>query len=608
MFSYQRLPGFVGLILLCLIFLPTNSFAEDIKFEVTVDRNKVALGEMIQLNLNFYGTQNVSTPYFPDIDGFSWQYSGSSVKMSNVNTRVSSSITHGYKLIPLKAGTLRIPSFSVNYRAKTYTSEPIIIEVASAGAGAAGGRQGQAYQGKIGDLENRAFIVMQAGKKKAYVNEIIPLSIKLYVSDFALGDIQYPQVSHEGFSLGEFSGPKRYRENLKGISYDVMEFDTDVFAMRSGELNLGPAELKCNLLVREKTRRPRSSFFDSNLFGSFFGRYQKYPLTLKSVNLPIKIMKLPEENMPDDFAGAMGNYSLRLEASPKEVKVGDPITLKMAISGRGNFKTVSPPALNFNKDDFKVYEPQIERGETSRTFEQVIIPKNDNIKEIPEVNFSFFDNNTGKYKRITKGPISIKVNPLPKGEQLKIFEFSQAGRGAVRKREILGRDIVYIKEAPGRLMKKSRLLCKNRLFIAIQFIPLLAIISALILQRRKERLQTDIRYARRLRAQALAKKNLIKLQHLLRSKEPDKFFSAVFKTLQEYLGDKFHLPTAGITSDVVEELKSHNVAPEILDKLSRCFGNCDMVRYAPSSITEEQMLDTFKLLEEIIDDLERVRV
>ena len=548
---------------------------------------------------------------------------------SIVNGQVSSSITHRYSLVALKTGAFQIPSFSVQFRGQTYTSKPISIEVVQGPLSQPQGGQRQSYQDKTQDLQDRIFLLMRLGRERAYVNEIIPVTIKLYVNNLAIRDIQYPQISQGGFSVGEFTQPKQYRESLNGILYDVIEFDTDIFALRAGNLQLGPAELKCNLLVKKQSSRQRRSpffnndFFGQDFFGDFFSHYETEPLTLKSIGtstslsangersrtigIPITITALPQGNKPDGFSGAIGQYNFSLEADPEEVKVGDPITLKMTISGEGNLKTVAPPALNLS-DDFKVYEPQVQEAKGSKTIEQVIIPKNEKVCEIPEISFSFFDAKSGEYKKIVKGPIAIKVRPLPKGEELKIFETSKEGEAVLRRKEILGRDIIYIKDTPGRLRKKGLYLCRNKLFVAILFLPLLAIISILIFQRRKERLQNDIGYARRLRAPAEARKNLLMIQGLLGSEEPGEFFNAVFKALQEYLGDKFHLPTAGITSNIIEKLKSRNINQEILDKIRDCFNICDIARYAPSTITKVQMLKTFKLLQEIIDRFQKTRV
>lgn len=586
-----------------LLTLAGSVFAEDITFEVTVDMTEVSLGESTQLNLSFYGTQEVPTPYFPGVDGFNWRYLGPSKMASIINGEVSSSITHRYRLIAIRVGKFEIPTCSIQFRGKTYTSNPIPIEVVRGPVSRIQARKIPTVEDSVPDAEDRVFLVMQVDKKKAYVNEIIPVTIKLYVNRLALRDIQYPQISHEGFSVDEFARPKQYREMLEGILHDVIEFNTNVFATRPGELKLGPAKLECNLEIREKLKRRFSSFpFDDEIFA----RSRIYPMSLKSIDIPITIVALPEEGKPADFSGAIGNYRFSLSADPKEVKVGDPITLNMAISGKGNFKTVNSPAFSF-KDDFKVYDPDVRQDKTAKTFEQVIIPRNDKIRQIPPLSFSFFDTESGEYKKITKEPIQIQVNPLPKGEELKIFELTKEGEGVFRRKEILGRDIIYIKGTLGKLKRKGVLLCINRLFLALQSIPIFAIMAVLIFQRQKERLETDMGYARRLRARGRARKNLLKAQRLLDSQKPNEFFDAVFKTLQEYLGDKFYLPTAGITSNVIEGLRLRNIEQDILNKISECFNRCDMARYASSSITRDDILKTFKLLKEIIDKLKRIK-
>jgi hypothetical protein len=608
-FKTKVLPTFV--IFIIGILLPILSFAKDINFDVTVDRSKVSLGSSITLNLNFHGTQDIPAPKLPSIDGFDVRYVGPSTQMSIVNGKISTSITHIYSLLPLKVGTFTIPSFSVEYDGKIYTSNPIQIEIVQSSVSQPQGipQTGQPEAVTQG-LEDRIFLVMSVDKTKAYVNEIIPVTFKLYINKLAIRDIQYPEFLHEGFSVGEFSEAKKYQEILNDVLYDVIEFNANIFGMRAGQLKLGPAELRCNLIVKKQPRRRRSfffddDFFDSDIFDDFFTRYENYPLVLKSIDIPILVMELPDENRPNSFTGALGNYQFFLEANPKEVKVGDPITLKMVVRGKGNFKTVNPPTLNL-EDNFKVYEPEVTQDKTSKIFEQVIIPKDSSITEIPKISFSFFDTRSGQYRTITKGPIPIKVNPLPEEEKLKVVELPTTEM--IRKREVLGRDIIYIKDSLDPLRRKGEFLYRNKLFVASQLIPIIAVISIFFIYRRKERLLTDVRYARRLRAPRKAKKNLSQVYRLLDPKKGDKFFDAVFMTLREYLGDKFHLPSAGITANVVEEeLRPRNINQEVLNKIRECFNTCDTARYAPSSVTKEEMVKTFKLLEEIIDELERMK-
>ena len=593
-----------GVLMFDVWFLSVSCLAGDITFEVTIDRTRIPMGSTANLNLSFYGTQDVSAPELPDIEGLDCRYVGPSTKISIVNGQVSNSITHVYRIIPLRTGVLRIPPFSLGYKGGVYTSDAITLEVIQGSASVP--QSGQTSGPKEeASLEDRVFIIMEAVKTEAYVNELIPVKIKFYINELTIRDIQYPEFAHEGFSVDEYEEPKKHYSILESGAYDIYEFGTNIFAMRPGELTIGPASLSCNLLVKKQSRR--RSFFNDDFFSSFFDRYEKYPLTVTSLDIPITILELPAEGVPDGFSGALGDYNFYMSAEPKKVKVGDPITLKMTISGGGSPHTLKPPVIDFG-EDFKVYEPEIKQADGVKTFEYVVIPKSDKVSYIPVVTFSYFDTDRGRYRTISRGPIQINVDPLPPGEELKVFEMSEKGTALFRRRETLGTDIIYIKDSPGRLRKTGGFLCRNKVFLVLQVLPLLAVVSVLVFQKRKERLQTDVRYARRIRAPRKAKANLLNTRKLLDGGEKDRFFESVFKTLQEYLGDRFHLPTAGITSNVVEELRSRNIKSGLLDKIGECFANCDMARYAPSSVTKEQMAWTFRLLQEIIDGIERGRV
>ena len=611
MHNFNKISAF----LLLLLFIPPLSYAADIAFEVTVDRQSGYVGSSIKLNLNFYGTQDMPMIDLPDIEGFRWNYMGPSSRLSIVNNKSTSSITHTYTLYALKEGSFEIPSFTVKYRGKSYVSKAIKIKIEKPKQRFSQPKTkpgSNSYDNAL-SLDDRAFIVMEIGKKSAYINENIPITIRLYINELSLRDIQYPELEVEGLILGEYGKAKQYRENLGGLLYEVVEFNRDVLLMRPGKLTIGPAQLKCNLLLRKKSSRrsPFSLFgddhFGSGMFGDFFSSYERHPIILSSLEKTITVMPLPEENVPPGYDGAVGDYVFHLEAGPSEVKVGDPVTLKMIVAGNGNFNTVNAPHLDF-KNTFKIYDPEITQEENRKIFEQVIIPKTKDIYQIPAVSFSSFNTETGRYETITKGPIPIKVNPLPRGEEQKVFELPDEFKGKFQRKEILGRDIIYIKDSPGKLKQKNKVLCKNKAFVALQALPLFAIILTFVFHKRKKRLQTDISYARRLRAPRKARKNLKISRGFLETNEPARFYDALFKSLQEYLGDKFHLPTAGITSSVINDLKGRNVPHEILKSIQDSFSQCDMARYAPSNITKEDMSKSFELLQEIIDKLERIHL
>ena len=585
-------------------------WGKDIHFEITVDNNRISLGSSVQLNLSFYGTQSIPAPSLGEIEGFRVRYVGPSTRISIVNGKISTSITHIYRLIPLKTGTFTVGPFSIEYKGKTFTSNSIDIEVIS-------GHHPYSYQKTSPssscsineeELKDRIFLTIEPAKTKVYLNEIIPLTVKLYVNRLAIRDIQYPKLKSEGFIVKEFDKPTQYRETLNDLLYDVVEFKTYAFATKTGNLVLGEADIECNLMLRREHRMPSSfdDFFGSNIFEDFFGTYETYPIALSSPKVNINVLPLPEENQPLDFKGAVGDFSFDAEVSPADVSVGDPVTLKMKIEGEGNFDTVIPPALE-SKENIKVYEPETEQEENVKTFTQVIIPQSEEVKDIPKISFSFFNPKDGKYHTITKGPFSLNVKPAS-GREAKITDLKPHTKETFPQ-ETLGKDILYIKESIGKLKRKDHYLYKNAAYWLFQIITLIAFISFVALYKHKERLKTDTRYAQKLQAPLSARKGIKIAENYLKTQENDKFFDAIFNTLKKYFKNKLHLYSGEITYSAIENvLKTKNVEATIMDKLRNVFEKCEMARYASSEFSKNEMESIFKDIREIIDYLERKRI
>lgn len=92
----------------------------------------------------------------------------------------------------------------------------------------------------------------------------------------------------------------------------------------------------------------------------------------------------------------------------------------------------------------------------------------------------------------------------------------------------------------------------------------------------------------------------------MHEKNVQKFYDSIFRTLQEYLGNKFHLSAGVITVDVLEPyLKTKVQQDMILTSLREIFNECDLVRFASGQVLEEKMKSTFQRAQEIIDFFER---
>jgi hypothetical protein len=130
---------------------------------------------------------------------------------------------------------------------------------------------------------------------------------------------------------------------------------------------------------------------------------------------------LPVEHRPVDFSGAVGHFSVTGGVSSDSATLGDPITLRMRVSGEGSFDRVTSPMLR-GAQDWKTYAPTAAfkadddigyRGE--KTFEQPLIATRAGTNSVPEVSFSWFDPATKRYVEAHTAPLSVSVAPTAAG-------------------------------------------------------------------------------------------------------------------------------------------------------------------------------------------------
>ena len=581
--------------------MTAQGLAQDISVEVELSSRKVPLGSAAQLVITINGTQNVDAISLPKIEGFDVRYLGPSTRVSIVNGQHSSSKAFSYSLFPLKVGQFQIPAFDVLISGKAYRIDSVPIDVVSEGDQSP---QGPEQQTRI---EDKILVTLQVPKHEVYLNERLEVKVFLLVSGVSVSDVQYPKFDNVGFSVGEYAKPKQYQQVVDGVHYNVVEFNTEIYPTRTGELSLGPARMDCNILI-QRSGGParfngRSSIFDEEFFNSFFKQHEKRPLTLESKETVINVLPLPEQSRPDDFSGAVGQFDFNVSVGPTEVKEGDPITLRMTVIGEGNLAAVQMPSLP-PESDFKLYDPQIFEKDNIKKTEQVIIPQSGQITQIPEIRFSYFDPDLREYRTVQKGPFPITVRKLEKGEEFRAVGL--AGEIQTVEPETFGQDIVFIKVKPGRLRVVGAAIYKNSWFYVLIVVLAFLWSGGLLFYQRSCRIRTDIVYARRLQAPRQAKKGLIRAKELIAKGNKEEFYDTVFKTIQQYLGNKLHLSSGAVALETVQSrLEENNIEQKLIDEIKLIYDECDMIRYASASMSQENMNTSYQRLERIIDHLER---
>jgi hypothetical protein len=565
-----------------------------------VSSRKVTLGSAIQLTITVHGESSVAPVQLPSMEGFDVQYIGPTTRMSFVNGQQSISKSFAYSLFPLKEGQWEIPQINVVAAGKTFTLSPIPIEVVAAGTSV-----GPEPTKQPTTIEEQLFVILKVPKTEVYLNEPLPIKIMMFDAGPLAQNVQYPEMNTIGFTIGDYQPPQQYQQVIKGLRHNIVEFDNTIYPTREGELQLGPVKLLCNIVVHTSLGGSPlgGGIFDDDFFNAFFDRQETQPMELQSEPVTINVLPLPEADKPIDFSGAVGQFDFNVSVSPTRIKVGDPITLRLTVIGKGNLAAIELPKIPLEAG-FKLYDPQIFEKDTIKKSEQVIIPQSDDKKEVPALHFSYFDPEFKQYRTISKGPFPIEVLQLEEGDEFKVIGLEEGGRSILP--EKLGEDIVFIKMNSGNLRLRGRFLYNSGWLYGLIMSILGVWTGILVYFNRTHRIKTDIVYARRLLAPRQAKQGLERAKKMITTGKKEEFYDAVFKTIQHYLGNKLHLSSGAVTFETIQAaLRSKNIDARIISDIKAVFEECDMIRYAMADIDEQRMRQTYQLLANSIDYLER---
>ncbi|MGB8803536.1 MAG: BatD family protein [Chthoniobacterales bacterium] len=404
--------------------------ADSPKITAVLTSSEVVVGETVRLEIQIDNARaSAITPREIEVPGLQIHYTGESTQMTMRNFSVSSSITYSYTILPEKSGTYKIPPQTIRVGKDNLQTPELTLRVADSSRATAGKRGNRAPSGSApaGSGQNAeekiAFAELLVPKKTAYVGEIIPVVLRIgFNSRTQLREMAVPQINGQGFTVQKLSEGEKNLETIDGQSYVVFTYKTAISAARPGDFQIGPVEEKANVLVARRSsgapRRPFDPFsgedpFSDPFFMPFGGLMEQHEISIKSDPVPLEVKSLPS-GAPANFSGAIGSFSMTAEANPKRVQVGDPITIKAAIAGRGNFDRMNapelsdergwhkyPPSSNFKQDDDVGISG-------TKSFELVVSP-NEKLTTIAPLVFSYFDPAKDRYITLQSEAMPITV-------------------------------------------------------------------------------------------------------------------------------------------------------------------------------------------------------
>ncbi|MFC2132030.1 BatD family protein, partial [Bacteroidota bacterium] len=350
------------LIFICLFLLNTpDMFSQDVSFTAAVQKNPVVAGERFQITFTLQNGQGTRfTP--PSFRGFSTLMGPSTSQNTQImNGRMIQQVSYTYVLQSAKTGSYKIGPATVTVNGNPVRSNAVTINVVEPSEAEKQRRNQQQQQDRtLGQqakdlISKNLFVTLSINKNNVYIGEQIVATYKIYVHPELNVQNLTPkkEPSFNGFwtqqiDLGNVNWQS---EVFKGVRYKSAVIKKVILLpQQSGRLSIEPYSFDCvaRLKIQGQQQRRRRSRFDDFFNDPFFssGNYKDFPYVASSKKQVINVKSLPEPQ-PPDFNGGVGKMNMEAWIDKPNIKTGEPISLKVKISGSGNLKLIEPMELNF---------------------------------------------------------------------------------------------------------------------------------------------------------------------------------------------------------------------------------------------------------------------
>jgi len=377
---------------------PQPAPAEAAGLRVTLNPNKLAVGERGTLYIRIPDARRVeSYPQIIEAEGLNIQFAGTSSQSYSLDGRILRSMELQYLVEAVETGTHTIPAQNLTIDGKVLTSLPQDVVVT---------------EGQPVDESLMPQVQLTTGKTEIWEGEEVPVSVSVLLH----GGLQvvsqpFPVIKSEGVAVSRFDRHGRTEATeINGQYWTAWRMPSSMIALKPGELEFGPAEVKLEVLMPLRGV-PRDQF------GSFPSA--RRTLRVQSNTVKVRVKPLPAEGRPAGFNGLVGNFQIAARSDsqstgPQTVELDQPLGFEIAVTGTGNFDSVTAPVLE-NSDGLRAYKPKTSMENRAygqefgqKTFTQIIFAEKPGPCSVVFV-LPHFDPASGTYITAKSTPVELIV-------------------------------------------------------------------------------------------------------------------------------------------------------------------------------------------------------
>ncbi|MEN9798995.1 MAG: hypothetical protein RL653_2691 [Pseudomonadota bacterium] len=422
------------------------------------------------------------------------------------------------------------------------------------------------------------FLKASVSRDEIFVGEQVNYTLHIFARlDLSTVDaVIMPKL--EGFWSEDLDSPTQLApetRSINGVTYRVFLLRRRaLFPVKAGEITIEPAS--------------------ADITTGFL--FQGRRVQRKSEAITLRVKPLPPGAPPGMAAGNVGQWRLTAESPRTEVELGQPVTVRLVLEGRGNLKNVTLPPLT-GPEGLKIYDPTVTdqpppRGKLGgrRVIEYLVLPQNTGTFTLPSVAFPYFDPQSQRYEVSRSPPLTFTVVPGAGGNAPAPVAGLPPDPGP---RNVLTSNGLRPPRASATLEPLLPPLHRARWFLAALAAPLVLLGFVLAGAALAGRSRTvDEGSLRKQKARA-ARKRLSEAEKLVDA-GGERFFAELERALHAFLESKLGEPVLGLTREPLrEKLRAAGLPDERVSALLAVLDTCEMGRFAPGALsgTRAELLD-----------------
>lgn len=579
--------SFLGLCLTVAVFAAPQPTG--ISISASVNKTALTMDDELVLTVTLDGAIGNFSPQLPSLPSFNI-YSGMTSKQIH-NSHVFT--TFEYIMVPRFPGKTEIGPISINYRNKTYQTEPITVTVYRTGTAAATSAQKAArattaaakpaqklpieqapadmpplekhlYNTALKYRNQDYFLIAASSLNSPYVNQTFTVAVRFYYARPFSEKASYSAPGVNNLFLEEIGRSEGHQE-IGGKSYAYFEIRYAAAGVTEGEAKLEPASINF-IPVSQR---------NISIFDQMFAAFAQEPESTNSNSLSFKIRPVPTQDRPKSFYGAVGNgYAISAEADRTQVEAGEAINLTVKVNGPGNLKTTSDLVLP-NLPGFKTYDVVATAGtipsngsiKSYKIFKTILVPLASGQYTIPSLVWSYFDPNTKEFRTLRTQPIDLSVTPSSKTNSGFDFRSQTDLNNGFQE---LGKNIHYLKTSE--TTTQENLLFSLAQYPFVNYVALGLLLASLIFAILDKR--------------TLASKHaILKARHQLKTAQDAE---TVADALAAYLHQAYGIHTASQPLRSIEKSLAQKGCPSpLIKQFSTLWQQLDTARFAPKEIQKQ---------------------